>query len=148
MSIVDEYNKMLSPEDRLTILGQQTRTPMRRLEAFENPGVAEVVLECDEFTSLCPITGQPDFQTISITYGPQKKCLESKSLKLYLWSFREEGSFCEALANQIAWDIEEAIDARFVEVVIKQKPRGGISIQARAVSRTGMTRPNKLQKPS
>ncbi len=117
------------------ILGQQVREPSHKLETFPNPGVDIVVLETDEFTSLCPITRQPDFQTITISYRPRDKCLESKSLKLYLWTYRESGAFCESLSKQIADDIQDALQAHWVRVEIKQKPRGGISIQASSLVR-------------
>lgn len=117
----------------LTLLGNQVRTPVRQLETFPAPSsVQRVTLRSDEFTSLCPVTGQPDFQTVEIVYSPDQSCLESKSLKLYLWSFREEGVFCEALAEQIAFDIMEAVSPFWCEVTISQKPRGGVSIIATA----------------
>lgn len=117
----------------LTLLGQQVRHAVRQLETFPRPPtVVTVTLTTDEFTSLCPITGQPDFQTVSITYRPDKLCLESKSLKLYLWAFREEGHFCEALAARIAADVMAAVQPFSVQVVITQKPRGGIAIVAQA----------------
>lgn len=115
----------------LTILGQTVRQPLRQLETFPAPpAVTQVTLASEEFTSICPITGQPDFQTVSISYQPAGCCLESKSLKLYLWSFREEGHFCEALAERIAQDVMAALQARSVQVTVQQRPRGGISIMA------------------
>ena len=74
-------------------LGKTVRTPMRTLDTFPKPaGVETVIMESDEVTSLCPVTGQPDWETVTIGYAPDQACIESKSLKLYLWSFREEGS--------------------------------------------------------
>ena len=114
-------------------LGKTTRDPSRTLEVFPKPaGVEKVILESDEVTSLCPVTGQPDWETVTIEYAPDQFCIESKSLKLYFWSFREEGVFCEALAAQIANDIAAACQPLWVEVVITQKPRGGIKISAKA----------------
>ncbi|MDK2821615.1 MAG: 7-cyano-7-deazaguanine reductase [Clostridia bacterium] len=114
-------------------LGKDVREPSRKLEVFEKPsGVEKVVMESDEFTSLCPVTGQPDFQTVLIEYTPDKYCIESKSLKLYLWSFREEGIFCEALASQISKDIYNACRPHWCTVTVIQKPRGGIKITAKA----------------
>jgi 7-cyano-7-deazaguanine reductase len=102
------------------------------LEAFPNPGVAEVVLTSDELTAVCPITGQPDLYQTTIEYRPVDRCLESKSLKLYLNRFRNEGAFCEALAVRIRDDVAEALElpADRVHVTLRQKARGGISITA------------------
>jgi len=114
-------------------LGKSTRAPSRELETFPTPpSVTKVVLESDEVTSLCPVTGQPDWETVRIEFEPADLCIESKSLKLYLWSFREEGVFCEALAAQIAKDVFDAIRPKSVTVSITQKPRGGITITAEA----------------
>ncbi len=110
-------------------LGQQVREPGRNLEIFAKPaGVVRVVLESDEFTSLCPVTGQPDWSTVIIEYAPRNLCIESKSLKLYLWSFREEGIFCEALADRIADDVFAACQPGWCRATVVQKPRGGIKI--------------------
>jgi 7-cyano-7-deazaguanine reductase len=114
-------------------LGKTTRAPSRELETFPTPpSVTKVVLETDEVTSLCPVTGQPDWETVRIEFEPKERCIESKSLKLYLWSFREEGVFCEALAAKIAQDVFDAIKPKSVTVTITQKPRGGITISAEA----------------
>jgi 7-cyano-7-deazaguanine reductase len=101
--------------------------------AFEAPDVQVVTLEATEFTALCPKTGQPDFGTVTIEYLPAERCIESKSLKYYLWSYRNEGVFCESIAAQIADDIMYAIEARALEVEVSQNIRGGIGIVARAV---------------
>jgi 7-cyano-7-deazaguanine reductase len=85
-----------------------------------------------EFTSLCPKTGQPDFGTVTIEYVPREQCLESKALKYYLWSYRNEGAFCEALAAQIADDVVYAIQPKSVTVRVTQSVRGGIAIVAEA----------------
>jgi 7-cyano-7-deazaguanine reductase len=97
------------------------------LETFDAPEHLETVtFASDELTSLCPLTGQPDFNSIEIRYAPDRRCIESKSLKLYLWSFRDEGAFVEALASTIASDVQDATDAHWVEVTITQHVRGGI----------------------
>ncbi|UWG97697.1 preQ(1) synthase [Dehalobacter sp. DCM] len=101
------------------------------LECFDNKHPENnyfVRLNCPEFTSLCPITGQPDFGTIIINYIPDKKLVESKSLKLYLFSFRNHGSFHEDVINIILKDLVTLMDPRYIEVIGKFTPRGGISI--------------------
>ena len=102
------------------------------LETFENPGVARVELTSDELVAVCPITNQPDMYIASIEYEPEALCLESKSLKLYLASFRNEGAFCEALAVRIRDDVAAALvlGAERVTVTLEQKARGGITIVA------------------
>jgi 7-cyano-7-deazaguanine reductase len=102
------------------------------LETFPNPGVSSVEMTSDELTAVCPVTAQPDLYTVSIEYTPRDRCLESKSLKLYLSSFRNEGVFCEALAVKIRDDVAEALglDAEGVRVRLTQKARGGITITA------------------
>ena len=92
-----------------------------------------VGLECSEFTSLCPITGQPDFGTILIHYVPDRLCVESKSLKLYLGAYRNHGSFHEACVNQIADDLVVAISPRYLRVFGDFRPRGGIAIRPMAL---------------
>jgi 7-cyano-7-deazaguanine reductase len=102
------------------------------LETFPNPGVTNVTMTSDELTATCPITGQPDFYVATIEYRPTALCLESKSLKLYLARFREEGAFCEALAVRIRDDVAAALElpAERVVVTLEQKARGGITITA------------------
>ena len=104
------------------------------LETFPNPGVARVELRSDELTAMCPITGQPDMYVVTIAFEPDALCLESKSLKLYLSRYRNEGAFCEALAVRIRDDVAEALDlaAARVHVTLEQKARGGITITASA----------------
>jgi len=103
------------------------------LETFPNPGVAEVEMAGDELTAVCPITGQPDLYRITVSYRPISLCLESKSVKLYLGSFRNEGVFCEALAVRIRDDVASALalPPEAVSVELEQKARGGITITAR-----------------
>jgi 7-cyano-7-deazaguanine reductase len=100
--------------------------------AFEAPDVQLITMEATEFTALCPRTGQPDFGAVTIEYTPKTLCLESKALKYYLWSFRNEGAFCESIAARIADDITYAIDPAGVMVEVTQNIRGGIGIVARA----------------
>ena len=101
------------------------------LETFENKHQENdywVKFNCPEFTSLCPITGQPDFATIYISYVPSVKMVESKSLKLYLFSFRNHGDFHEDCVNKIMKDLIKLMDPKFIEVHGRFLPRGGISI--------------------
>jgi 7-cyano-7-deazaguanine reductase len=104
------------------------------LETFPNPGVTEVVMRSDELTAMCPITNQPDLYRATITYRPSALCVESKSLKLYLAAYRNEGAFCEALAVKIRDDVAAALDLGqdAVTVSLEQKARGGIAITALA----------------
>lgn len=101
------------------------------LESVPNPHPQTdyfIKFNCPEFTSLCPITGQPDFATIYLSYIPDLKIIESKSLKLYLFSFRNHGGFHEDCVNVIAKDLIERLDPRYLEVWGKFTPRGGLSI--------------------
>jgi 7-cyano-7-deazaguanine reductase len=102
------------------------------LETFPNPGVGRVELTSDELVAMCPITSQPDMYVVTIEYEPDGVCVESKSLKLYLASFRNEGAFCEALAVRIRNDVAAALEltAERVRVTLRQKARGGITIVA------------------
>jgi 7-cyano-7-deazaguanine reductase len=114
-------------------LGQPGNDHYAGLESFANPGVADVELVSDELTAVCPITGQPDLYRVTIGYRPASLCLESKSLKLYLSRFRNEGVFCEALAVRIRDEVACALElpADAVRVELEQKARGGITITAR-----------------
>lgn len=103
--------------------------PSKSLETFPNPNPArryEIRFDCPEFTCLCPKTGQPDFATIRIRYVPADKCVELKSLKLYLWSFRDEGAFHEAVTNRILDDLVAATDPHEMVVEGDFMVRGGI----------------------
>ena len=102
------------------------------LETFANPGASHVEMTSDELTAVCPVTGQPDLYVGTIEFWPQALCIESKSLKLYLSGFRNEGHFCEALAVRIRDDVAEALELPLdkVRVTLKQKARGGITITA------------------
>lgn len=104
--------------------------PSKQLQAFANPRPEreyEIRFECPEFTCLCPLTGQPDFATIRISYVPHELCVELKSLKLYLWSYRDEGAFHEKVTNQITDDIVAAIAPRRLRVEGDFSVRGGIT---------------------
>lgn len=106
-----------------------------KLEAFDNACPDRdywIHFDCPEFTALCPITGQPDFGHITIRYIPDKKCLESKSLKLYLFSFRNHGTFHEEAVNRILDDVVKAVKPRKIIVKGEFNPRGGISITVEA----------------
>ena len=101
------------------------------LEVFENMHLGHdylVTFDCPEFTSLCPVTGQPDFGHIFINYIPDKLMVESKSLKLYLFSFRNQGDFHEDCVNTIMKDLIRVMQPRYIEVIGRFMPRGGISI--------------------
>jgi 7-cyano-7-deazaguanine reductase len=102
-------------------------------ESFPAPNVQVVRLEALEFTSICPKTGQPDFGRVIIEYEPGKRCIESRALKYYLWSYRNEGAFCESLAAQIAADVVYAIKPKSVRVDVMQNVRGGITLMATAI---------------
>lgn len=110
-------------------------TPTKDLETFPNPQPDrqyKIEFECPEFTCLCPRTGQPDFATIRIEYSPANHCLELKSLKLYLWSFRNEGAFHEAVTNRILDDLVQACHPRRMIVVGDFLVRGGIHTRVTA----------------
>lgn len=103
--------------------------PSKALETFPNPRPGrdyEIHFECPEFTCLCPLTGQPDFATIRIRYVPTARCVELKSLKLYLCSFRDEGAFHEAVTNRILDDLVAALEPRYLRVEGDFRVRGGI----------------------
>lgn len=106
-----------------------TTMPSKKIDTFENPNPErdyEIIMDCPEFTCLCPMTGQPDFAEFEICYIPDKLCVELKSLKLYLWSYRDEGAFHEAVTNKILNDLVDAISPRWMEVAGHFRVRGGI----------------------
>jgi 7-cyano-7-deazaguanine reductase len=101
----------------------------KEIDIFPNPNPErdyEIKMECPEFTCLCPKTGQPDFAVITVSYVPDKLCVELKSFKLYLWSFRDEGGFHEKVVNQISDDLVSACKPRKLKVVGDFNVRGGI----------------------
>ncbi len=120
--------------DDLTLLGRDHRGPVDHVETFPAPeGCSKVVFSTDEVTSLCPVTGQPDISSVRIEYEPAARCIESKSLKLYLWSFRDREVFAERLAVEIADEVwTQAAPAR-VHVVVTQHVRGGIVTETHAI---------------
>ena len=125
--------------------------PSKQLETFDN-AVPErdytIHIETPEFTCLCPKTGQPDFATIKIDYVPDLKCVELKSLKLYFWSYREEGGFHEKLTNQILTDLVAATDPRFMRVTGIFNVRGGVYTNVVAEYRKeGWIAPTPVQLP-
>lgn len=117
-------------------LGQKVRADFdqpdkKLLETFENRHVKNIYLIpifCEEFSCICPVTGQPDFAMIEIVYSPARKCLESKSLKLYLTSYRNYGIFHESVSNRIFDDLWELLEPKYLQVKGNFRPRGGISI--------------------
>jgi 7-cyano-7-deazaguanine reductase len=123
---------MMPPSDlQFKALGRPTTGPSRELETFPKPDDVTVVrFTSNELTSFCPVTGQPDFYSLEIEYHPTQLCLESKSLKLYLWSLREERVFAEGLASQIANDINNATQASYCRVKLTQNIRGGLQLEA------------------
>jgi 7-cyano-7-deazaguanine reductase len=122
----------MEPGKEFVALGHAGSEHYAGLESFPNPGVSRVELVSDELTAVCPITGQPDLYVAAIEYEPDALCLESKSLKLYLARFRDQGAFCEALAVKIRDDVAEALELgpERVTVTLEQKARGGITITA------------------
>ena len=119
-------------ETDLVALGQPGNEAFAGIETFPNPGVAHVDMTSDEVIAICPVTGQPDMYVATLEYWPGELCIESKSLKLYLNSFRDEGHFAEALAVKIRDDAAAALQlpADKVRVTLRQKSRGGITITA------------------
>jgi len=103
--------------------------PTKDLETFANPNPEKdytIRIDIPEFTCLCPNTGQPDFATLNLEYVPDKSCIELKALKMYIWSYRNEGAFHEAVTNQILADLVAACDPRFMRLTAEFNVRGGI----------------------
>ncbi|MFT5468110.1 MAG: 7-cyano-7-deazaguanine reductase [Verrucomicrobiales bacterium] len=125
-----------SKKTDLTILGHNVknlpkRPNLAKLETFKNQFPKrnyEIAIDCPDFTSLCPVTGQPDFARLTITYVPSKLCVETKSLKIYLNAFRNEPSFNEEIVNRVLEDLVNGIAPREMKVVGNFAPRGGISL--------------------
>jgi len=127
--MTDEFQHLGSGETKY----EYTVNP-ELLETFANPHPDrdyEVKFTTSEVTSLCPITGQPDFYCVDITYIPDRRCLESKSLKLYLFSFRQSGMFAEEMANRILEDLVKVCSPRWMQVESVMNPRGGIGLTVR-----------------
>lgn len=112
--------------------------PSKKLTTFDNPQQDRdytIRIDTPEFTCLCPLTGQPDFATIAIEYIADKKCLELKALKMYFWSYRDEGAFHEAVTNKMLSDFVEAIEPRFMRITADFNVRGGLYTQITAEHR-------------
>lgn len=133
---------LISDTTGLTLLGAgslpQVDTPsIALLETFVSPAPRrryEICFISTEFTSMCPITGQPDYATITIRYIPKDRCIESKALKLYLHSFRNQGVFAESIVNRMLDDLIEVLKPRSITVIGEFTPRGGISLRVEASS--------------
>jgi 7-cyano-7-deazaguanine reductase len=122
---------MMEPMHELTVLGHEVRHPIDHVECFPAPAnVTLVRAMTEEVASLCPVTAQPDLSTVVIEYVPDGWCVESKSLKLYLWSFRDRQVFAEAFAAEIAAEIFTTATPRMVRVELTQRPRGAITVTA------------------
>ncbi|MBI2318073.1 MAG: NADPH-dependent 7-cyano-7-deazaguanine reductase QueF [Betaproteobacteria bacterium] len=119
--------------------------PQRSLATFPNPNRTRdylIHMRIPEFTCLCPMTGQPDFAALEIDYIPDRKCVELKSLKLYIWSYRNEGAFHEAVSNRIVDDLVRAIRPRFIRLTARFYVRGGIYTTVVAEERKRGWRPS------
>jgi 7-cyano-7-deazaguanine reductase len=119
----------LSTQATQATLGSQATHASRSLETFANPAPERdytIRMTIPEFSCLCPKTGQPDFATLKLEYVPNERCVELKSLKLYVWSFRDRGAFHEAVTNEILQDLVAATKPRFLRVTAEFNVRGGI----------------------
>ena len=125
--------------------------PSKELETFPNPQRDRdftIRITMPEFTCLCPMTGQPDFAEILLEYVPDALCVELKSLKLYIWAFRDEGAFHEAVTNEILGDLVKAIQPRFMRVTAEFKVRGGIYTTVVVEhNKEGWVAPQKVELP-
>jgi 7-cyano-7-deazaguanine reductase len=122
---------VVDDQRELTVLGGTVRHAIEHVEVFPAPDhVTEVRFSTDEVMSLCPVTGQPDISSIEVSYVPAQWCVESKSLKLYLWGFRDRAVFAEALAAEIAGEFMASAQPKHVTVRLRQHPRGGITIES------------------
>lgn len=125
--------------------------PSKNLETFDNPNPERdytIRIRIPEFTCLCPKTGQPDFATLFLDYVPDQKCVELKALKMYIWSFREEGAFHEAITNAILQDLVAACEPRFMRLTAEFNVRGGVYTTVVAEHQAdGWTPPTVVQLP-
>lgn len=128
-----------------------TTQPSKTLETFDNPQPGRdftIRIDMPEFTCLCPKTGQPDFATLHLEYVPDQKCVELKSLKLYVWSYRDEGAFHEAITNRILDDLVAATQPRFMRLTARFNVRGGVYTAVVAEHRKpGWEAPAAIQLP-
>lgn len=114
----------------LNVLGATVRHAIDHVEVFPAPdGITTVTFSNDELNSMCPVTEQPDLSRVVIEYAPDEWCIESKSLKLYLWGFRDRAVFAEALAVEIAAEVMDTASPHEVTVTVTQAPRGGIEVK-------------------
>ena len=115
----------------MAVLGSTVRHPIDHVEVFPAPThVTTVRFTSDEVSSICPVTSQPDLAKVVIEYGPDQFCIESNSLKLYLWRFRDKAMFAEALAAEIANEVMITVKPHWAKVELTQRPRGGIEVHA------------------
>ena len=122
--------------NELTVLGRTVRDPIEHVEVFPAPEhVTTVRFSTDEVASMCPVTRQPDLSHVVIEYEPGEWCVESKSLKLYLWGFRDRAVFAEALAAEIAGEVMATATPAWVRATLTQRPRGGIEVSVVAERR-------------
>ncbi len=125
----DSDSDAKEPTGSLSILDRTVRNPIDHVECFPAPeGCTAVRFATEELMSMCPVTKQPDISSAVIEYVPNQWCVESKSLKLFLWSFRDRAVFAEALAVEIADEIEQSAKPTWVKVTVTQRPRGGIEL--------------------
>src|SRR5690606_29842672 len=118
-------------ENEFRALGKPMNVPSKELDTFPRPEYVTVVrFTSDELTSYCPVTEQPDFNKVEIEYHPDQLCVESKSLKLYLWTFRVDRTSSDMLASTIASDLDEALDQHYRKVTPIQNVRGGLPLKA------------------
>ena len=115
----------------LSVLGRTVQHSIQHVEVFPAPeNITTVTFDTDEVQSICPVTNQPDISSVTIEYEPDRHCIESKSLKLYFWGFRDRAVFAEALAAEIAGEVMATAKPHRVRVELTQHPRGGITITA------------------
>lgn len=130
---------------------QRPNKPSKDLKTFDNPSPENdytIRMSIPEFTCLCPLTGQPDFAHFEIEYVPEKTCVELKSLKMYFWSFREDGGFHEKLTNEVMNDLATLMQPRFIRVTAKWNVRGGIYTTVVAEHRDDAWQPaSKIELP-
>ena len=129
---MNRTSKIVEPStEHLTILGGTVRHAVEHVEVFAAPAnVTQIRFTNEELSSVCSVTEQPDLSTVGIEYVPAKLCIESKSLKLFLWGFRNRAIFAEAMAAEIAGEVMHSAKPKHVRVTLTQRPRGGIEVQA------------------
>ena len=130
MDSTDEATDASTDTSGLHVLGATVRHAIDHVEVFPAPeGISKVKFTNEELNSMCPVTEQPDLSTVVIDYAPDQWCIESKSLKLYLWGFRNRAVFAEALAVEIADEVMATAQPKSVTVTVTQAPRGGIEVE-------------------